>query len=170
MENEVWKPVVGYEGLYEVSDQGRVRSLNYRNTGKTELLKLNISNSGYKCVILSKYGKVSNHFVHRLVAEAFIPNEKKYPVINHKDCNRQNNVAENLEYCDWTYNNTYKDAIEKRVIKQRKAVKQLSLSGEIITIWPSIREAYRNGYQQKEIIYCCNGKHKQHKGFKWEWA
>lgn len=90
---EVWKPVKGFEGLYDISDQGCVR-----NTRNRYLLKLQNSGNGYFKVQLCKKGKVYRVWVHRLVAEAFVPNPQQFPVVDHIDCNKRNNLASNLEW------------------------------------------------------------------------
>ena len=104
MENLIWKPVVGYEGLYEVSNTGLVRSLNNL---KGRMLKLTKRKDGYLGVCLYKHCKQETKTVHRLVAETFIPNPNNLKVINHKDENRSNNNVENLEWCTYSYNTTY---------------------------------------------------------------
>ena len=109
--NEIWKPIAGYEGFYEVSSLGRVRSLprvTASNILKGRLLKPNITVYGYQQVKLCKHGTARQHKVHRLVANAFIPNPQNFPAINHKDWNTSNNTVENLEWCDTQYNNTHR--------------------------------------------------------------
>ena len=111
---EVWKNVVGYEGLYQVSNLGNVRSVD-RNifNGKTlakkrgKTMKSYVVRNGYVSTRLSKNGEVKNCLVHRLVAMAFIPNPNNLPQVNHKDENKQNNHVDNLEWCDRLYNNNY---------------------------------------------------------------
>lgn len=105
--NEVWKEIEGYEGLYQVSTEGQVRSLNYNHTGKTKILQQDTSKRGYKRVRLCKNGKSKPYSVHRLVALAFIPNPNNLPQVNHKDENKTNNVAWNLEWCTPAYNMNY---------------------------------------------------------------
>ena len=114
MIKEIWRAVVGYEGLYEVSNFGRVMSLNYAHTGEKKLLKFGIIYNGYRQVQLSKDGKRSMKLVHRLVAEAFIPNPNNYPCVNHKDERPENNCVENLEWCTYEYNINYGTANERR--------------------------------------------------------
>lgn len=109
---EEWKAIPGYEGLYEVSNLGRVRSLNYRHTGKTQVLKPQIPKNGYAQVQLYNNGG-KWHSVHRLAAIAFIPNSNNYPEVNHKDENKTNNRVENLEWCDRKYNCNYGSHNEK---------------------------------------------------------
>lgn len=95
---EIWKPVKGYEYYYEISNLGRLVSLDYRGNGYRQLLKTNINKNGYEQVRLNvnKIGK--NKKIHRLVAEAFLPNPKNKKCVNHKDSNRFNNVVNNLEW------------------------------------------------------------------------
>lgn len=100
-------PVKGYEGLYEVSNNGRVRSLNYNHTGNVKELSPRDNGSGYLYVYLCREGKHKNFRVHRLVAEAFIGEIPKGLIVNHKDENPQNNNVNNLEICTYEYNNNY---------------------------------------------------------------
>lgn len=103
----IWKPIAGYEGLYEVSDSGLVRSLCAGRWKTTMLRKPVPDKDGYLTVILKKDGKCVNHKIHRLVAEAFLPNKNNLPVVNHKDENKQNNTVSNLEWCTHQYNLAY---------------------------------------------------------------
>lgn len=106
---ENWMPVKGYEGLYEVSDKGNVRN------SKGRLMKF-FKTKNYNKVELTKNGVGTNYYVHRLVAAAFIPNsDPSKNIINHKDEDPQNNNVENLEWCDYSYNLTYKGAQERRL-------------------------------------------------------
>lgn len=104
---EIWKPIAGYEGLYEVSNFGNVASLNYRQTGNRVVLKLNKLKAGYSLAHLSKGGEEKAFLVHRLVAEAFIPNPNNDKYVNHKDEDKGNNNAYNLEWCSHKYNDNY---------------------------------------------------------------
>ena len=101
---EIWKDILGYEGKYQVSNWGRVKSLNYNNTGKEGIMKLTKDGNGYLQVQLHKDGKVKECRVNRLVAQAFLENPDNLPEVNHKDKNRSNNKLENLEWCDRKYN------------------------------------------------------------------
>lgn len=108
MPKQIWRDVPGYEGLYQVSNTGKIRSLNYKGTGKTRKLKLSVENDGYCHINLyNRDKKRRTHKVHRLVALAFIPNPNNYPIINHRDENRSNNCVWNLEWCTYVYNNNY---------------------------------------------------------------
>lgn len=167
MEKEIWKPILNYEGLYEVSNWGRVKSIRF---GKERILKPGTNKYGYSIVILCKNGKVKSFSVHRLVAEAFIPNTHNYPCVNHKDECKTNNNVNNLEWCTYTYNNNYGTKIE-RISKNRdtskyfKPILQYTLDGVFVREWKSIAEAGRNGFNQGHITDCCRGVRKTHKGF-----
>ena len=166
MKKEYWKPVVGYEGLYEVSNWGRVKSLPRNGTVKyARILKLYTDKDGYLYVVLSKNNKQKLFKIHRLVAEAFIPNPNNLPMINHKDENKQNNNVENLEWCSAKYNSNYGTAIERRSKKRSKPILQFTLDGEFVREWESTMECERNGYNHGAVVSCCQGKRKTHKGF-----
>ena len=125
MIDEVWKQVVDFEGLYEVSNKGRVMSVDRdipTSTGKVRhkigvVLNQFITNKGYPYVMVNKDYKQHLKTVHRLVAQAFIPNPNNYPVVNHKDKDKTNNCVENLEWCTSSYNNTYNSVNKKRAQK-----------------------------------------------------
>lgn len=126
----VRKAVKGYEGYYEVDQFGRIYSVdrvisvndNGRQYGKplkAKQMKQTMHSKGYKTVSLTKDGKTKGMFVHRIVAEAFIPNEENLPMVNHKDEDKTNNFVENLEWCTASYNRTYGNAVEKQAKKLR---------------------------------------------------
>lgn len=111
---EVWKDIKNYEGCYQISNLGRVRSLTRKvktfngvRTSKGQLLKPLKTNTGYYRVDLKQNQKDKYMSIHRLVAEAFIPNPNNYPCVNHKDNNPQNNCVDNLEWCTQSYNVKY---------------------------------------------------------------
>lgn len=161
MRKEEWKPIVGYEGLYMVSNMGRVKSLNYNHTGTERVLKPAYNTYGYLFVTLCKDGKKKNCLIHRLVAEAFLDNPHNYPEVNHKDENKENNAVSNLEYCTSLYNNEYSKA---------KPVLQLTLDGQLVQEWPSTHEAARQGgFNRGNISNCCLGKYKTHGGYVWKY-
>ena len=172
VDSEIWKDIEGYEGLYQVSNLGRVKSLNYHRTGKEKILRLEKS-QGYYIADLCINGKAKHYKVHRLVAEAFIPNPENLPEINHKDENPSNNNVNNLEYCDRKYNNSYGSRNERSKQKQindiNKSVPivQIDLNNDTVAIWPSMAEAQRNGFNLGNIYLCCNGRQNTHKGYKW---
>lgn len=155
---EIWKDVPGYEGLYHVSNLGRVKRLPYQLIGRTigkkkeyirefpeRVMKATICANGYYRVTLSKDGKLYYKYIHRIVAETFIPNPDSLPCINHKDENRTNNNVNNLEWCSYSYNNSYGNARYKfsksYSINHSRAVEMLSLSGEKIREFSSVKEA-----------------------------
>ena len=165
---EIWKDIKGYEGLYQVSNYGNVKSLNYRNTGKEKLLKSVQYNTGYLCVGL--YNKPNKlYLIHRLVAEAFIPNPDNLPCVNHKDEDKTNNHVNNLEWCTQLYNINYGSRNERMRESLSKKVYQYTLDSKFIKEWKSTNECGRNGYNQGHIASCCRGKRKTHKGFKWSY-
>lgn len=110
---EIWKDIVGYEGLYQVPNLGNVKRLKgYKGRGKgyiveEHLIQPSINSRGYQNVILCKNGKTKTFTMHRLVAIAFLDNSEKLPQVNHKDENKLNNCVDNLEWCDSQYNNNY---------------------------------------------------------------
>lgn len=126
---EEWRDIIGYEGLYQVSNFGRIKSLRRKVFPKTgakpywikERIKVDhISTGGYRMISLNKQGKSHEYHVHRLVAQAFIPNPNNYPTINHKDENVINNHVDNLEWCTQAYNNSYKDRLKRQAATLKK--------------------------------------------------
>ena len=171
MKKEYWKPVVGYEGLYEVSNWGRVKSLKF---GKEKILKQSKNNKGYCLVTLSKNGTHKHFQVHRLVALHFLPNPNNLPQINHKDENKTNNNVDNLEWCTNEYNHNYgtiNERISKSLIngKCSKIVIQYNLDGTFVREWPSTMECDRNGFCNQNVSACCRGKLKKYKNFIWKY-
>jgi len=174
--NETWKDITGYEGLYQVSDLGQVRSLKF---GKVRILKPGHNTDGYLKVILCQSGNKRNVLVHRLVAEAFIPNPLKLPVINHKDENPVNNVVTNLEWCTHRYNMNYGTCNARRSAKLKgryvngpcaKAVIQYDKSGNFVRKWPSVNEVQRQtGFAQSHISKCCRGELRSAYGYLWKY-
>ena len=161
----MWKDIDGYEELYQVSDTGEV--MNVR-TGK--ILKAYKEKSGYLRVGLYKDGKEKSFRVHRLVAEAFIPNPLNLPEVNHKSEDKHDNRVENLEYCDRKYNINYGTRNDKVAEKVSKTVFQFSKTGEFIMEWCSVSEIDRQlGFNFRNVSACCLGKRKSAYGFKWEY-
>ena len=110
--SEIWKDIPNYENLYQISNYGRVRSLHNRYKNKL-YLKPCATSKGYLSVSLCKDHTQKAFNIHRLVAEAFIPNPKNLPCINHIDENKENNIFSNLEWCTYQYNNTYGHRLER---------------------------------------------------------
>ena len=167
--NEIWKPIVGYEGLYEVSNLGNVRSLNYNGTGKIKILSCIIHNDGYYIVNLHKDGKQKTYKIHRLVAQAFIPNPDNKPEVNHINEDKTDNRACNLNWMTSKENINWGTGIKRRCQEKEIPVKQMNLDGTLVTIWPSATEAGKNGYKKTSISACCRGEkyRKTYKGYKW---
>ena len=155
---EIWKDIPEYEGLYQVSNLGNVRSLNYNRTGEIKLLKQGNVN-GYKVVILYKDGKKKNYLVHRLVAIAFLPNPNNLPIINHKDENPSNNNVNNLEWCTQAYNTNYGEGIKRRVQSRllsgegRHPIIVLDELSGIETTYPTIRNCIKSLHITARTIY-----------------
>lgn len=119
MKTEIWKDIEGYEGLYQVSNFGKIKSLGNKNCHKNELiLKLGIRNT-YYVINLTKNNNRKSFQVHRLVANAFIPNPYNYPIVNHKDENPLNNNVDNLEWCTQKHNVIHS---KHKMYKQRKII------------------------------------------------
>ena len=165
--NEEWRDIKGYEGLYQVSNLGRVKSFNYRgHEGCIGILTPRLDGKGYEMVALYKEGKVRNTKVHRLVAQAFIPNPNNYPQVNHKDENKTNNDVKNLEWCTNEYNHNYGTRNE-RVGKSLSKKVICITTGEIFN---SMREACRKyNIHTGSMTECCQGKRKTAGGYKWKY-
>jgi hypothetical protein len=158
---EIWKDVDGYEHLYQVSNTGKIRN-------KSKQLSPTICSDGYARVILSKHGVRKIHYVHRMVATAFLPNDSVLPVVNHKDQDRSNNSVDNLEWCEQRYNATYADAVQKR----SRAVQMIDPNTNIVLkTFYGVREAAREtGLHFPNIIQACNGIYRTSGGYKWRYA
>lgn len=175
---EIWKDVVGYEGYYQVSNEGNVRSVErivpFGNQVRTVPAKDRIKRTdkkGYLTVTLSKENKIKNAKVHRLVAEAFIPNTDGLPEVNHKDENKQNNSAENLEWCKHLYNTVYGTKLERQKEKRSIPIVQCDLNGNRLKEYDSAKQAEidLNGKFTGNISKCLKGKIKTAFGFIWKY-
>lgn len=175
---EIWKDITEYEGYYQVSNLGNVKSLtryikrksNY--TGdmilKGKMLSQNKLDSGYRMVHLSKNGVTKPYLVHRLVAQAFIPNPKGLPIINHKDENKSNNCLSNLEWCDTLYNINYGTVNERISANKSTPVIQYSLDGSVVRTYRNARVAGKENNISINLIYrCCYKKCCSYKGYVW---
>ena len=186
---EIWKTAVYdgeiYEGLYKVSNLGKILNLNYKRTGKAELMNPS-DNGGYLMVHLSKNRKKKWCLVHRLVAFAFLDNPENLPQVNHKDENKTNNFVflnedgsvdkekSNLEWKTPKENSNHgsrNERISKALTngKQSKKVLQFTLDDEFVREWDSVGECARNGFNKGHVSACCRGEEKTHKGFQWKY-
>ena len=180
---EIWKDVVGYEGLYQVSNLGRVKSVitwnGYEYLKKEKIMKPFENKRGYKSIGFTKDGKTITYRLHRIVAQAFIPNPENKPIINHKNGVKSDNRVENLEWCTYSENTIH--AIKTGLMVPKKggqdkrsvSVNQFDKSGQFIKKWDSISEIKRElNYDKKAIISCCKGKlhYNTAYGYKWEYA
>jgi len=168
-----WKPIEEFDGLYLISTTGHVFS-----TRSNRLIKQQLSNVGYCRVEINVDGKAQKHGVHRLVAEAFIPNPNGHPVVNHKDENPRNNNVENLEWCTYQYNSNYGTCQQK--IREHTTYKygadnptsipvyQFAKDGEFVAEYASAKEAADiTGFEFKSISKARTGKLKTYKGYVW---
>lgn len=172
--NEVWKPVRGYFNLYEVSNYGRVRSLNYHHTDKERILSPFKNSGGYLIVGLYKDEKRKKYRIHRLVWEAFNGPIPKGMQINHLNEDKTDCSLTNLSLVTPKENINYGTRNGRVAKSLSKPVEQFTLSGIYLCTWPSTisveEELGHLGFDQSAISACCNGKQKTHKGFIWKYA
>lgn len=175
---EVWKNIFGYEGLYQVSNLGRVKSFVLYHGTNERILKPYHNKDGYLEIGLTKDNKRTHFLIHRLVALHFIPNDDLFKTeINHKDENKENNNVNNLEWCNRTYNVNYGSRLEKcskamiNHPNKIKKINQFSLDGTYIKTFQSIIQIERElGFNNSHICQCCKGKRKTANGFIWKYA
>lgn len=172
---EEWKNIEGYDGLYKVSNLGRVKSLGNGNSNnsKEKLLKPIKRKGGYLAVSLYKEGKLKKFSVHRLVAQSFIENPNNFNEVNHKDENKVNNSVNNLEWCDRKYNCNFGKRNERSALNRTNhpTISKKVLCIETGKIFQSINEAERQtGIKQSSISKCCLGKRKTAGGFHWKFV
>lgn len=181
VEKEIWRNISGCPG-YQVSSIGRVKSMerkvkkwNGYRTVRERILKPGKNRGGYLIVFLYKEEKRKTMLLHRLVADAFLPNPNNLPQVNHKDENPLNNNVENLEFCDAKYNSNFGTRTERIAkaltgvynTKNSKAVMQI----ETGKIFPSTMEVQRQlGFDNDKISKCCNGKLKSAYKYHWKYV
>jgi hypothetical protein len=164
---EIWKDIINYPN-YEVSNLG-----NVRNKKTNKILKPFSTGNEYLKVSLNKNGKPKQFFIHRLVAQTFIPNPNNLKEVNHiKEFEKTNNNVENLEWCDHSYNQNYgtrNERVSKKMSRVKcKKVNQYDLEGNYIKTWDSIKEAEKET-GSRHISQCAKGKFKQTKGYRGEY-
>ena len=184
LEGEIWRPVVGYEGFYDVSNFGRVRNKGWRygQHRSNVIIKQRIQRGGYISVKLSKDKKQRSFLVHRLVYEAFNRTLPKFEFkgkghcdevreINHIDENKQNNRIENLELVTKTQNIRHGTGIRRRAMKMTKPVYQYTLDRKFVKFWEGgAPEIFKLGYNKSCISECCRGVQKYYRGFLWSYV
>lgn len=171
---EEFRNIVGYEGLYQVSNLGNIKSLERTKTNHSKyqlvngrILKSSINHKGYVYVILYKNNKQKGYLVHRLVAEAFIPNPENKPQVNHIDGNKLNNHVSNLE---WVSQQENMQHALSNGLKMTKPIYQYDKEGNLIKIWNSIREIQRTlNIPSSLIIRCCKGERKSSHNYIWKY-
>lgn len=171
---EVWKDIEGYEGLYQVSNMGRVRSLDREDAlgrrRKGRVLAGGLNGKGYLMVRLCRDGYVENKYIHRLAAKAFLDNPDNFPQVNHKDENKTNNAVSNLEWCTALYNNTYGDH-SKHIAKALECPVYVVTSSGHRYFFDSTKKAVELLVLKKGAVSrCLHGKIKHHRGFSFELA
>lgn len=161
-------------GIYEVSNLGRVKALNYNRMGIEKEIYIGIGKGNYLYVTLYKNAKAKRKYIHRLVAETFILNNQNLPCVNHIDGNKSNNNANNLDWCSYKTNieHAYKTGLYKtgKEHPRNKKVLQYSLDGELIKKWEGVSYLCKqNNYSQGTISMCCRGERKSAYGFIWKY-
>ena len=174
---EIWENIKNYEGKYQVSNMGNVKSLNFNNTKRPAILVKKVNRRGYEYVCLSQYGKRSYSAVHRLVAEAFIPNPDNKEQINHIDGNKRNNSMYNLEWVSQSENINH--AIRTGLLKlngaqngRSKKVQQIDLNGNVINTFDCLKDAGKflgKENRSTKILEACKGRRKTAYGYKWQY-
>lgn len=166
---EVWRDIKDYEGLYQVSSLGDVRSLNYARTGKVKNIKFGVHRQGYLEAHLNKNAVTKIFKVHRLVAIAFLPNELGKTQVNHIDENCSNNCLTNLEWATPSENVNHGTRTERAISKIRIPVLQFTLEGRFVERYASIADARKKGFDESHISKCCKGKLRAHGGYRWKY-
>lgn len=176
---EEWRDIKGFEGAYQVSNLGNVRSLDrdyivadgvHRHYKGKLLTRVN-AGKGYYIVMMQYKGRKSQQRVCRLVADAFCPNPYGYTQVNHKDENKSNDCADNLEWCTASYNVNYGTANKGRSIKHSRKINQYDLNGNYIRSWGSLTQAAKElKLYTTNISKACKGKYRICGNFKWKYA
>lgn len=183
---EIWKPIPSYEGFYEVSDLGRIRSvshnvkhprnnnMNYQRNGK--IRRPRYDKNGYAIINLCKDGKIKTHKVHRLVAQAFIPNPNNYQQIDHINCKVFDNRVENLRWCTTQMNTQYREEHHEPGDRARYRIINKDNGMEFRSSYDAALWLVKNGYTKRSTNYktisrtirsCCSGRNKTSYGFHW---
>ena len=179
MKNEEWRDVVGYEGLYQVSDQGRVKSLDRtfidkigrERYVKERILKPVLTHYGYLRIDLCASGKRKMFSVHRLVCQAFHDNPENKLDVNHINENKTDNRACNLEWSTRKENCNHGTRNVRMAIAKSRPIAQYTLNGKLLKVWPSTAEVERRaGFDHSAISKAANGNRKTAYGFIWKYV
>ena len=161
----MWVAINGYENIYEINELGEVRRIETGN-----VLKGHLSSDGYRRIGLTVSGKTKLFLVHRLVANAFIPNPNNYPCVNHKDENKSNNSINNLEWCTYRYNLNFGTRNIRANHSRKKPILQFSKNGDFIREWDSVTDLKgATGMDISHVSSCCRGKRKTANGYRWQY-
>ena len=175
---EEWRPIAGFEGLYEVSNLGRVRSLDrviekiridgipYKRTVNGQIIKSQKAKNGYIIAPLIKDRVRHSVLLHRALASAFIPNPSNLQCINHKDENKSNNSLDNLEWCDHKYNSNYGNGKYKKWDKRRRRFEQMTIDGKHIATF--VRKSDCK-FKTATINAALRGRLKTAYGYRWRY-
>lgn len=171
---EKWKSIEGYEGLYEISTMGRVKSMerkvkngNGYRIVRERILKPHKHNNGYLQLLIHKEGTIKKYYIHRLVAEAFISNPLNFPEVNHLNEDKTDNRLENLEFCDKKHNCNYGTRIERISKANSKPVKCIETG---LTFSSATEVKRKFGFTSQSISACCNGKRKTCGKYHWKFV
>ncbi len=170
---EIWKDIEGFEGLYQVSNMGRVRSLDREDMRGHHVKGKALSerpNKGYLGVALYRDGNAKGYPVHRLIAKAFLDNPSNLPEVNHKDEDKTNNATSNLEWCTRRYNCNYGTRNDRVGKASGKSIYVVMNSGHCYFFRSATKAAELLGLNTQAICNCLHGRCKHHRGFSFEWA
>ena len=171
MTKEIWRDIEGYEGLYQVSDQGRVKSLERKGRKSERILKPSFNGFGYLLVSLCAGGKRKMYTVHRLVCKAFHENQDNKSDVNHINEDKTDNRACNLEWSTRKENLNHGSRNERAAKARSKPVGQYTRYGDLVKVWPSTQEAERQaGFNHGNISEVANGNRKTAHGYVWKYV
>lgn len=183
LKGEEWKPVVGYESYYLISNYGRLKSLTrytFDSKGRSmyhkgKIVKASVSRCGYATFRISVEGKLICVILHRLVADAFIPNHENLPFVHHLDEDKLNNKVSNLGWISNKDNINYKDtqkrhseSLKKSIRHKTYIVKQYDLLGNEMATYRGKSEIIDAGYSYDGVVHCCKGVTRTHSGYLWK--
>lgn len=184
IQDEIWRDIPEFEGFYQISNKGRIKSLSREIKATNRIIKtqdriLNVTPNrmGYLYVTLCKPEKQQRMFIHRIVATVFIPNPENLPYVDHIDTNPLNNCVENLHWVNQTLNmnnpitkKNISNGLKEQYNKSWNCIPIVQLKGnEIVNTFPSISEAHRQGFNKSSVTRCLQGKQRMYKGYTWKY-